>query len=308
MNMRRTPARRVEENDVNEGLPPRGGHVPQVDKVPQGSKGALNDQVPIVEGLNEVLIVPQEIANREIREALLTIARAVTTQVNRDIGPRVNAMQSTMTAILRDFVRMNPLILFGSKVGEYPQAFLDEVYKIEHAMGVTSKKKVLLNGVPDIIKEECRTSMLHGDMNLSRLMVYVQSIEESKLGMRSRDDKRGITNEKVQHKFKKRASNQDGYIAPKANYERGGGSQVAKPNCVTCGKRHLGKCLAGTSGCFGFGKDYHKVRDCPTIAARGKEAKQGPPNVPDGGIPKSHHFYALRAKGTKPDDDDAVKL
>ena len=39
-----------------------------------------------------------------------------------------------------------------------------------------------LNGVLDIVKEECRTSMLHGDMNLSRLMVYAQSIEESKLG------------------------------------------------------------------------------------------------------------------------------
>ena len=49
-----------------------------------------------------------------------------------------------MTSILRDFVRMNPPIFLGSKVEENPQAFLDEVNKIVHAMGVTSKKKAEL--------------------------------------------------------------------------------------------------------------------------------------------------------------------
>ena len=33
--------------------------------------------------------------------------------------------------------------------------------------------------VADLVKEECRTVMLHGNMNLSRLMVYAQSIKES---------------------------------------------------------------------------------------------------------------------------------
>ena len=40
----------------------------------------------------------------------------MTTQVNRDIRPRVNATESTMISRLKDFVRMNPPILFGSKV------------------------------------------------------------------------------------------------------------------------------------------------------------------------------------------------
>ena len=35
----------------------------------------------------------------------------------------------------------------------------------------------------------------------------------------------------------------------------------------------------GTGNCFGCGKDDHKVRDCPTIVARGKEGKQVPPRV-----------------------------
>ena len=50
--------------------------------------------------------------------------------------------QSTMISSLRDFVRMNPPIFLGSKVGEDSQEFLDEVYKVLSAMGVTSREKV----------------------------------------------------------------------------------------------------------------------------------------------------------------------
>ena len=46
-----------------------------------------------------------------------------------------------MTSRLRDFVRMNPPNFLVSKVGEDPQEFIDEVYKIVHAMGVTSWEK-----------------------------------------------------------------------------------------------------------------------------------------------------------------------
>ena len=79
--------------------------------------------------------------NGEIREVLLTLARAMTIHVNRDIAPRVNAMESTMTSSLRDIMRINPLIFFGSKVGEDLEASFDEMYNIVHAMGQTSRDK-----------------------------------------------------------------------------------------------------------------------------------------------------------------------
>ena len=47
-----------------------------------------------------------------------------------------------MASKLRDFVSLNPPTFLGSKVGEDPQAFLDEVYKIVHAMGVSSREKM----------------------------------------------------------------------------------------------------------------------------------------------------------------------
>ena len=71
--------------------------------------------------------------NRDIREASLTLARSVTNQVN--MVPKVNVAESTMTSRLRDFVRMNPPIFLGSKVGEYPQEFLHSEYKVLSVIG-----------------------------------------------------------------------------------------------------------------------------------------------------------------------------
>ena len=42
-----------------------------------------------------------------------------------------------MAARVRDFVRMNPLKILGSKVGKDPQKFIDEVKKIFDVMLIT---------------------------------------------------------------------------------------------------------------------------------------------------------------------------
>ena len=49
-----------------------------------------------------------------------------------------------MASCLRDFSRINPPNFYGSKVDENPQEFIDEVYKILYAMGVSSSEKVEL--------------------------------------------------------------------------------------------------------------------------------------------------------------------
>ncbi|XP_069150253.1 uncharacterized protein [Solanum lycopersicum] len=127
-------------------------------------------------------------------------------------------------------------------------------------------------GVTDLAREECRTTMLHDDMTLARHMKGSQTQEEPR-------------NEKVK-------------------FEKEGGSQNGKPTSVTCGKRHYGECLKGTRSCFGCGKEGHKVRECPTISSRGREGKQVVPYVPTDDAPNKWLSYALRAKGSKSDEDE----
>lgn len=41
-------------------------------------------------------------------------------------------------------------------------------------------------------------------------------------------------------------------------------------------EKHYGQCLIATKNCFGCDKDGNKVRDFPTIVAKGKEGNQVP--------------------------------
>ena len=79
-------------------------------------------------------------------------------------------------------------------------------------------------------------------------------------------------------------------------------SQAVKPTCAWRGKKHFEKCIPGIAGCFGCGKDGHKVSDCHTIADRGRESKKDPPSVLVGAAQARNHFYVLQAK-TKSGDD-----
>ncbi|KAK4707056.1 hypothetical protein R3W88_033395 [Solanum pinnatisectum] len=226
MNTRGRPARRVGEKNVNEGVPPQG---------------TQDVQVPVK--------VP-DMMNQEIMPAFLILARAMAAQATRNVRPRVNANEGTKASKLKEFMRMNPLVFLGSKVGEDPQEFLDE----------------LPVGVDPIEWEEFKEALLG--------------------------------------RFNKRAPNKDSSGAPKVNQEKGGGSQFSKPSCTTCGNRHYGKCLAGTNGCYGYGKNYHKVKDCPTLTARGREAKQA---SKDGTVPippNFCHFYALQDNKDKEANPD----
>ena len=80
------------------------------------------------------------LTNGEISEAFFALARVITTHVTRGVEPRVDALGSNMNSMLGDYVRMNP-IFFGSKVRDNPQEFLDIVYKVLTALGVTSMEK-----------------------------------------------------------------------------------------------------------------------------------------------------------------------
>ncbi len=96
---------------MNGEIPPQVVQVLQDAQVPpQGV------QVPIRGQYNEVPVVPMKMTNVEIIKASLTLARVLTTHVNRGIGPRFNVVESTTTSRLTNFERIKPPIFFSSKL------------------------------------------------------------------------------------------------------------------------------------------------------------------------------------------------
>ncbi|XP_027767781.1 uncharacterized protein LOC107030326 [Solanum pennellii] len=123
-------------------------------------------------------------------QAIMVQAQAMTAQVNRHDVQRDNPLVRSMADRLRDFTRMNPPIFIGAKTSEDPQEFIDEVHKILVAMGATDIEKAellsrdemsrFLTGINGDLEEECRSVMLHDNIDLSRLMVHVQKVEDSR--------------------------------------------------------------------------------------------------------------------------------
>ena len=64
-------------------------------------------------------------------------------------------------------------------------------------------------GVTNLVKEECRTAMLHDDMMLSILILYDRSIEESKPGRIATNLKRSGSIDESQPSFNKKVSIKD---------------------------------------------------------------------------------------------------
>ena len=62
--------------------------------------------------------------------------------------------------------------------------------------------------------------MIHDDTTLDRVMVYAQSIEESKLRRMSISFKSGISNDPYQTRFKKRAQTQEEPKSVKVKWEK----------------------------------------------------------------------------------------
>ncbi|TMX01424.1 hypothetical protein EJD97_024535 [Solanum chilense] len=246
-------AKNLEEERVNEEVPPED------EQVPHGGGGI------------EVF----KISNREIREALIVIARAMTIKANFNMMPRV--VESTMTSRLSDFVMINPPIFLFCKLNEDPQRDVSQIL-------YTQWKDNSPKGSSPVEWEH---------FNEDFLVFKHKRI--------ARSLKRSGASDQEKTRFKKKVQYQGEYRSGKFKGEKGRCSKDGKPTCANCDKKHHGECLLGTGICFGCGKVLHKVRDCPMISSRGTEGKLVSPSVRNDDISTKTCFYALRSRVEKPD-------
>ncbi|XP_015075453.1 uncharacterized protein LOC107019477 [Solanum pennellii] len=200
----------------------------------------------------------------QMAQAITTHAQGITTQANREVVPPKNQHVSTMATRLRDFTRMNPLMLFGDEMSRY------------------------VAGLSEELEEECFASMIHDNMDLSRMMVHAQQVKESHLRKKNREAKKArVRNSKYQ-----KGRNVD--------------SPRERPTCGKCGKKHVCECLVGTNSCYGCGKSGHMLKYYPNVKVQGKGNSQVQSSSPSSEAPKRNRFYALKARGEQESSHNVV--
>ncbi|XP_049375688.1 uncharacterized protein LOC125840757 [Solanum verrucosum] len=129
------------------------------------------------------------------------------------VGQKRGARQEEAdTSRIREILRMNPPSFTGSSTFEDPKNFIEELQKIFDVMHVAdtermvtdmrSRMSLFVGGLSRLSSKEGREAMQIGNMDISRLMVYVQQVKEEKLRDREefRNKKATTGNEFGQHK------------------------------------------------------------------------------------------------------------
>ena len=121
-------------------------------------------------------------------------------------------------------------------------------------------------------------------MDLSRLMMYAEQVEDRKLceesmGELKRPRVDGCFN-KVQGGGQRAMVLHLGKGKQKVNYDQ------ASPPCPECGRYHPGECLAGMGVGGSCGSTDHKLRHCPWVVKNEKDSCRRSQPYPSRGPPK----------------------
>ena len=115
--------------------------------------------------------------------------------------------------------------------------------------------------------------------------MYAQQIEKSKIREIRLEVKRSMFYESSHAKPNRRFYDQYSSMGNKDKVSnqnsKGGGHSFERPKCTSCGKKHLGKCLARMDVCFACGSKVQNLR-VPNINSKVKGVNQSPldPNAP----------------------------
>ncbi|TMX03105.1 hypothetical protein EJD97_018207, partial [Solanum chilense] len=144
-------------------------------------------------------------------------------------------------------------------------------------------------------------------VNLARIMVHVQQVEESRkrkhtrAGNTSRQaeenfSRKSITEIRDKPRFKKGLSHQGESSSSNGLYDRDSEPRVKRnngvdtpqesPPCRKCGKLHGGECMIGTNTCYSYGKSGHMVKDCANRISQEQGKERVQPNGPSEEAPR----------------------
>jgi hypothetical protein len=176
-----------------------------------------------------------------------------------------------------------------------------------------------VSGLGDTVGSEGQAALLHKEMDLSRLMTYVEQVEDRKHRERRM---RELKRPRVDGGFNKNVKgNQGGGQRANVPYQGKGKQNVhndqGNPPCAKCGKTHKGECLRGSDACYRCGKPSHMARDCrvkdPNPQAQGAPKGKVAPNVQGGQgqprgsqAPRNNRFYALHGRQEVEEDPNVV--
>ncbi|KAH0706534.1 hypothetical protein KY285_012312 [Solanum tuberosum] len=192
-------------------------------------------------------------------------------------------------------------------------------YVPEMVANMRSRMSLFVVGLSRLSSKDGRESMLIGDMDISRLMVYVQQVEEEKLrdrkefrnkkaktGNESEQQKGSVNRSSFQQKQKVHVLSSSSAPAPKNKGEYNGQNSQnfrARP--------------AQSQGCFKCGQEGHFMKECPknrqgsgnqgnraqssSFAPPNRAATRGATSGTDGGANRLYAITSLQEQENSPD-------
>ncbi|KAH0677011.1 hypothetical protein KY285_024812 [Solanum tuberosum] len=166
------------------------------------------------------------------------------------------------------------------RVHEYSLKFTQQSrYALEMVVVMMSRMSLFVTGLSRLSSKEGKAVMLIGDMDIVRLMIHVQRVEEDKL--RDREEFRNKKAKTSGNESRARPAQSQGSVAQGGNWA---------PACAKCVRNHLEGCHDGTTGCFKCGLEGHFMKEClknkKSGGNRGNRAQSSSVTPPDRAAPR----------------------